>query len=58
MNTFLLAILGTIGGAIAGFLIGNFFESRTLGACPLFCNPKVSTVFFAIIGLLLASGGK
>jgi hypothetical protein len=58
VNAYLLAAVGAVGGGIAGFLIGKFFESRTLGACPILCNPKISTIFFAILGIMLATGGK
>ncbi len=58
MNTYLIAVIGAIAGGIAGFAIGKFFESRTLGACPILCNPKISTIFFAILGIMLAIGGK
>ncbi len=58
MSTYFLAAIGAVGGAIAGYFIGRFFESKTLGACPILCNPKISTIFFAVIGLMLATGGK
>ncbi len=58
MNSYLLAVIGGAGGALAGFFIGRFFESRTLGACPILCNPKISTIFFAVLGVMLATGGK
>ncbi len=58
MSSYLLAVIGGLGGAIVGFLIGRFFESRTFGACPILCNPRISTVFFAALGIILAVGGK
>ncbi len=58
MNAYLLAAIGAIGGGIAGYFIGRFFESKTLGACPILCNPKISTIFFAVLGIMLATGGK
>ncbi len=58
MNVYLLAAIGGIGGAAAGFLIGRFFESKTIGACPILCNPKMSAIFFAVLGIMLATGGK
>lgn len=54
----MLAVIGAIAGGGAGFLIGKFFESRTLGACPILCNPKISAVFFAVLGIMLATGGR
>lgn len=58
MNAYLLAVIGGIAGAVTGFLIGRFFESKTLGACPILCNPKISTIFFAVLGIMIATGGK
>lgn len=58
MSAYFLAVIGGLGGAIAGFFIGKFFESKTLGACPILCNPKISTIFFAVLGIMLATGGK
>ncbi len=58
MNSYLLAAIGGASGAAAGYFIGRFFESKTLGACPILCNPKVSTVFFAVLGIMAATSGK
>lgn len=58
MNSYVLAAIGGVAGAIAGFFIGRFFESKTLGACPILCNPKISTIFFAVLGIMLATNGK
>lgn len=58
MSAYLLAAIGGIGGGVAGYFIGRFFESKTFGACPILCNPKISTVFFAVLGIMLATGGK
>ncbi len=58
MNGFLLAAAGGVAGAVVGFFIGKFFESKALRACPILCNPKISAIFFAVLGLLIASGGK
>jgi fluoride ion exporter CrcB/FEX len=58
MNAYLLAAIGGAVGAGAGYFIGKFFESKTLGACPILCNPKISTIFFAVLGIMLATGGK
>lgn len=50
-----LQIGGIVVGAVAGFFIGNFFQKRTGGICPLLCNPKISTIYFALLGYLLTS---
>lgn len=50
-----LQIGGIIVGAVAGFFIGKFFQKRTGGVCPLLCNPKISTIYFALLGYLLTS---
>jgi hypothetical protein len=49
------AILGVLLGAAAGFLIGQIMSKIGLG-CPLICNPKISTIYFAFIGLVIALG--
>ncbi len=50
-----IQIAGTIIGGIAGFFIGKFFSKRTGGVCPLLCNPKISTIYFALLGYLFTS---
>lgn len=49
------ALLGTVIGGVIGYLIGTQF-SKLGGGCPILCNPKISTVYFAIIGFLFGSG--
>jgi hypothetical protein len=49
------AIIGLIAGGAVGFVIGKFM-SRLGTGCPLLCNPKISTFYFAIMGLLFATG--
>jgi len=46
-------ILGPTIGALIGFIIGSIFR-KFGGVCPLTCNPYISTIWFAILGLLLA----
>ncbi|MFN3134127.1 MAG: YtxH domain-containing protein [Candidatus Kryptonium sp.] len=46
-------IIGAIVGGIFGFFIGRYF-SKFGGVCPLLCNPKISTFYFALLGFLLA----
>ncbi len=51
----LLQIAGTLLGGIIGFLIGKYFSKKTLGVCPILCNPKISTIYFALLGYFLTS---
>ena len=48
-------IIGVIIGAGLGYLIGKHMSKFGFG-CPLICNPKISTIYFAIIGAVLAAG--
>jgi tetrahydromethanopterin S-methyltransferase subunit C len=48
-------IVGTIIGAGIGYVIGKFMSRLGMG-CPLLCDPRVSTIYFAIMGFLFASG--
>jgi len=47
-------VIGIIIGAGAGYLIGKHMSKFGLG-CPLICNPKISTIYFAIMGAILAA---
>ncbi len=49
-------IIGLIVGAIVGFIVGSIFRKFS-GVCPLTCNPYISTIYFAILGLLIALKG-
>lgn len=51
----LLQIAGTLLGGIIGYLIGKYFSKNTLDVCPILCNPKISTIYFALLGYLLTS---
>ncbi len=46
-------ILGAIGGGLAGFAWQRFVGCRT-GTCPLMSNPYISTLYGALMGLMLA----
>jgi hypothetical protein len=50
----LVVVLSTLAGGGIGYLIGKFMSRTGLG-CPLMCNPKVSTFYFALLGLLIAA---
>jgi hypothetical protein len=43
------------GGALLGFLYYRFVGCRS-GACPITSNPYVSTLYGAVLGLLLGRG--
>ena len=49
------SILGAVVGGGIGYFIGSQF-SKFGGGCPILCNPKISTIYFAVIGLLFGSG--
>jgi len=45
-------VLGAIVGSTAGFIIGIIFK-KLGGYCPLLCNPKISTIYFAVMGFII-----
>jgi len=49
----MMIILSTLTGAAVGYAIGKYMSRLGMG-CPLLCNPKISTIYFAMIGLLIA----
>lgn len=49
------AIIGILAGGGIGYFIGKYMSRLGYG-CPLLCNPKISTIYFALIGLLIATG--
>ena len=48
-------IVGALVGGGLGFFIGRYL-SRFQYGCPILCNPKISTIYFAVMGILFASG--
>ncbi|CUS88174.1 hypothetical protein JGI3_00296 [Candidatus Kryptobacter tengchongensis] len=46
-------IIGGLIGGVLGFFIGRYF-AKLGGMCPLLCNPRISTIYFALLGFLLA----
>lgn len=50
-----LQIIGILVGGFTGYFIGKFFSKNTANVCPILCNPKISTIYFALLGYLLTS---
>ena len=48
-------IIGILIGGGLGYLIGRHMSIFGL-ECPLICNPKISTIYFAIMGAIMAAG--
>lgn len=55
MSITIIQIIGTLVGGILGYFIGNFYSKRSKVICPILCNPKISTIYFALLGYLLTS---
>ncbi|MGB9664087.1 MAG: hypothetical protein ACPL25_04080 [Ignavibacteria bacterium] len=51
----IIQIAGILIGGVLGYFIGKFFSKHTMGVCPILCNPKISTLYFALLGYLLTS---
>ncbi len=49
----MIHFIWALGGAVVGFFIGKYMSKLGFG-CPLICDPRISTVYFAFIGLLLS----
>lgn len=49
------AILATSLGALAGLVFHRFVGCRS-GACPIWANPVASTLYGALLGLLIGGG--
>jgi hypothetical protein len=50
-------LIGVVVGGGLGFVYYRFVGCAT-GACPLTSNPVISTLYGAMMGLLLAAGGR
>ncbi len=48
-------LIGALAGGGLGFLIGKYLSRFEYGY-PILCNPKISTIYFAVMGILFASG--
>jgi hypothetical protein len=51
----LIQILGILIGGVFGYFVGTKFSKVTGGVCPILCNPKISTIYFALLGYLLTN---
>ncbi len=51
----IIIIAGVIAGGILGYLYYKFIGCAT-GACPITRNPYISTIYGALLGLLLTLG--
>jgi len=47
-------IAGGLIGAAIGFAVGKYMSRLGMG-CPLLCDPRVSTIYFAVMGVLFAA---
>jgi hypothetical protein len=56
VSMLLYGMIGLIAGGIGGLFIGRFFQKRTGGVCPILCNPKISTIYFAVLGFIIGYG--
>lgn len=45
-------IIGAVLGIMFGFFVGRIF-SKLGNACPILCNPKISSIYFGILGFLI-----
>ena len=50
----LSVIAGAVLGGVSGFFISKLTGKFTSGGCPILCNPKISTVYFAFLGMMMA----
>lgn len=53
MSPFIIMVLFALLGAVAGFSYHRFIGCRS-GACPIWANPYLSTVYGAVLGYLIA----
>ncbi|APF19054.1 hypothetical protein [Caldithrix abyssi] len=49
----MIHVLAALGGGGIGYLIGKYMSKAGFG-CPLICDPRISTIYFALIGLFLS----
>lgn len=49
-------ILGALAGAAFGYVVIHKLIGCATGTCPITANPYTSTIYGALMGLLLAGG--
>ena len=57
MRMIVRIILGMVAGGALGFAYYKFVGCSA-GTCPLTSNPLVSTMYGAVLGVLLATGSR
>lgn len=53
MNKPARAVIGVVLGAVAGYAWHRLVGCSS-GACPITANPRISTIYGAVMGLLIA----
>lgn len=48
----LYGVVGAVLGALFGFFVGRIFN-KIGNACPILCNPKISSIYFGFLGFLI-----
>lgn len=51
----MMIVIGVVGGGVLGYLYYKFAGCAS-GTCPITRNPYISTIYGALIGLLLTMG--
>ncbi len=52
----LTILFGVLAGGLTGYTVSSYLNRRNVYACIFLCNKRVSVVYFALLGALLASG--
>jgi hypothetical protein len=56
MSPVLRGALGALGGAAIGFMYYRFVGCAS-GSCPITSSPYVSSIYGAVVGVLVSYGG-
>lgn len=57
MNLIWKALAGAAGGAAFGYGMYRLIGCRT-GACPLYASPWLAMALWALMGVVIATGGR